>query len=119
MGWHQINPLRSARGGFAGSAATNHGAIALFNNDGTRLLKVWSVSSFFNSGTQFIFSVTRTRLANQNAGLVTPVVTDEGIPPGQIDWDDLAVIPPSDYACVNTGANIGAILSVAPLAVLR
>jgi hypothetical protein len=119
MGWHQINPLRSARGMLADQVTVNFPATGLFNNDGTRLLKVWQITSTVDNAGRVGISVTKSRLTNQNAGIVMPVVTDEGFPPGQIDWDDLAVSPVFDYSLLGGQQDFPSILASAPIAVLR
>src|SRR5580700_9035712 len=117
--WSHINPLRCARGLLPPQTPTNFGATGLFNNDGTRLLKVWQITGNPATANSALIAVTRTRLANQNVGVVNPVVTDEGTPPGQIDWDDLAAVPPSDYALQEALNVFPSILASAPIAVLR
>lgn len=115
----RINPLRCARGVLPLQSSTNNGIAALFNPDGTRLLVVWNVIPAPTFSGVYNVSVLNSRLTNQNAGNVSPVVTGEPAPPGQIDWDDLATLPPPDYyLTLVTGLESGVILTK-PLAVIR
>jgi hypothetical protein len=99
-----VNPLRCARGTFDLISTVNFGAIGLFNNDTTKLIRVLDFVWF---GTVIFGSfVSKTRLTSHAGGTIVPVVTDEPIPPGIIDSQDLAAFPTIDYspAFVNVAA---------------
>jgi hypothetical protein len=114
-----INPLRCARGLLPSQTPTNFGATGLFNNDNSRLLKVWQITGNPATANAGLIAVTLTRLANHNVGIISPVVTGEGSPPGQIDWDDLAAVPSSDYGLQEAAGVFPGIVASAPIAVLR
>jgi hypothetical protein len=85
-----INPLRCARGCVL-LTPTHFGAAALFNNDATRLLRVFSIDA---SGIPTIVTfILQGRLTNAAAGTVVPVMTGEPMPPGVIDSDDMVALP--------------------------
>lgn len=82
----RVNPLRCARGQFDVTAGTQ-GAVSLFNNDSTKYLRVLDFTCFVAAASgQY---VTATRLTTKGVGIINPVVTGEGVPPGLLDTQDL------------------------------
>lgn len=93
-----FNPLRAARGAAQTFSAPNHGAAALFNNStGAHILRVWQAAGSGSVGVFFGTYYLRGRLTNHDQGTIAPLYTDQGVPPGTIDTDNLAVMPLVDF----------------------
>lgn len=117
----RVNPLRCARGLSTSSNGTNFNSVALFNNDSTKILRVLD---FLPTTVKIVSSsYTQTRLTNQNIGTISPVVTGEPTPPGQIDTGSLASLPAGDfnYAFGNVNLSLQPMWRghVFPVAVIR
>lgn len=94
----RVNPLRCARGAVPQFTSINFGAVGLFNNStGAHLINVMMVANDPGANAAMQFYVTKNRLSTQNVGTIVPVVTDEAVPVGQLDTDDLAALPLADF----------------------
>jgi hypothetical protein len=94
----RLDPLRAARGANPTFTPANFGAVALFNNStGAHILRVWLISGSSGGSATIDLNYSRTRLTNQNAGIISPLVPMQQAPPGMLDTDDLAVAPTPDF----------------------
>jgi hypothetical protein len=116
----RVDPLRCMRGGVVTPTPTNNAAVSLYNNSpAPHLISVLGYTVSAGGSGVLGTWVMQGRLATQNSGFVTPLVTGEAVGPGQIDNDDLGSFPPIDYFTPQTAPFTLSTDSRYPLAVLK